>query len=61
MDEWFAVTDTGKNDKKNIVLDSEGKIQGWRQYVTPIKKDNIYLDGVQYLKDLDRFDITPGK
>ena len=46
MDEWFLLTDTGKNDKKNIVLDSEGKIQGWRQFVTPVKKDNEYKDGI---------------
>ena len=56
LDEWFLVTDTGKNDKKNIVLDSEGKIQGWRQFVTPIKKDNTYVNGVQYLSDLDRLE-----
>lgn len=51
LTEWFD-TDIGRNEKNDIVLHN-GKIKGWRQFVTPNKIDDVYEDGPQYLKDID--------
>lgn len=34
------------------MLSTEGKIKGWRQFVLPIKIEDIYNDGPQYLSDM---------
>jgi len=50
--EWFA-SDSGQFLSTNIKLDEQtGKIEGWREFVTPIKSDNVYRDGPIYLRDL---------
>ena len=51
LQEWFE-TDQGRNEKPNIVLDSYGRIRGWRQFVTPIEISNSYDDGPKYMSDL---------
>lgn len=51
--EWF-MTDAGRNEKKNIVFNEDGKISAWRQYINPIDaKESIFIDGPQYLRDMD--------
>lgn len=72
LEEWFQ-TDLGRNSKSDIVFMetltegsgssiTERKIHGWRQYVTPIKIDDVYSDGPKYLKDIsnieNRFGVT---
>ena len=51
LNEWF-LTDLGRNQKQNIAFNEEGKITGWRQYVTPIRIDDVYIDGPNYLNDV---------
>ena len=48
---WLK-TDEGLNQRRNIVLSKDGKIEGWRQYVWPVKIEDIYIDGPQYLTDI---------
>jgi len=52
LQEWF-LTDFGRNKKNDIVME-DGKISGWREYVTPIKTENLYEDGRTYLTDMRR-------
>ena len=53
LDEWF-LTDSGRNEKKNINFDDNGEIESWRQYIDPIEiKTNIFIDGPQYLQDMN--------
>ena len=51
LDEWF-LTDWGRYETRNIVLDAQGKIKAWRQYITPIDIRDVYGDGLKFLKDM---------
>ena len=51
LSEWFA-SNTGQFLSENVKLDADGKIMGWREFVTPIKSENAYRDGPIYLTDL---------
>ena len=65
LEEWFQ-TDLGRNFKSDVVFMEvltegsgsliEQKIRGWRQYVTPIKIDDVYSDGPKYLNDINNIE-----
>ena len=40
--------------KRTIKSDSDGRILGWREFVDPIKTDNVFKDGPIYLSDLSK-------
>lgn len=52
LQEWF-LTDFGRNKKKDIVM-TDGRIEGWREFVTPLKTQNMYEDGRTYLENMRR-------
>ena len=53
LQEWLQ-SDQGRNERDNIVLDAQEKIIGWKQFVMPIKIEDVYNEGPQYLIDMDK-------
>jgi len=51
LQEWFSSI-SGQFFRQNIKLNEEGKIEGWREFVTPAQLDNAYRDGPKYLTDM---------
>ena len=62
--EWLE-TDTGKNERINLVLGEPGSVDedrllGWRQFVGTKKIDDVFVDGPKYLQDIRRLEQTYG-
>ena len=53
LEEWFG-TDFGRNYRKDIFMDEDGVIHGYRELVTPIKTANAYEVGRAYIRDIRR-------
>ena len=62
--EWLE-TDTGKNERINLVLgepgsEDEDRLLGWRQFVGTKKIDDVFVDGPKYLQDIRRLEQMYG-